>query len=354
MAERLDEHVVGVSNDDDPRLQRDHDVSTRLSTALSGMWARPVSAVIGAFLLLVLTFSVINPDVFPTMANTRNLSLDASVTLILAVGAAFVVISGNLDLSVGSVLVFCGVVAAKVMLAVGGNGWSTTLIGLVVALTCGGAWGLVNGFLVTKARLNSIIVTLGTMGSALGLAFVITDAIDVADVPVVMTDFGNGRTVGVPNLAVVALATTILFGLLLGRTRFGRRTYAIGSNEQAARRAAIPVERHLMLVFCMSGVLAGLAGWLSLARFSTTAMSGHGLDNFNALTGVLLGGVSLFGGAGAMLGVAFGTLIPVVLANGLVISGLQSYWQQVTTGGVLVAAVYLDRLRRERDSGGSL
>jgi ribose transport system permease protein len=308
----------------------------------------PVSAVVAAFVLIVVVFTILQPEFFPTVGNARNVSLDAALTIVLATGAAYVVITGNLDLSIGSVLVFAGVVSAKAMEAVGGQGWAPALLGLAVAVGCGAGWGVLNGLLVTRARLNSIIVTLASMGSALGLAQVITGGQDLLDVPQAMRDFGNGRPAGIPSLVYVALAVILIGGFFLAKTRYGRYTYAIGSNEQAARRAALPVERHVLSVFVISGLLAGLAGWLSLARFSTTAISGHGLDNFNALTGVLLGGVSLFGGAGSMLGVFFGTLIPVVLANGLVISGLQSFWQQVATGGVLLVAVYLDRVRRER------
>jgi ribose transport system permease protein len=307
-----------------------------------------VVGVVAAFLLIVVIFSILQPEYFPVLGNARNISLDASVTLILAAGVTFVLITGNLDLSLGAVLVFSGVTSAWVMQKIGGQGWSTTLIGLVVALTSGAAWGAVNGCLVTRARLNSIIVTLATMGSALGLAQVITDGQDFVNVPVRMTDFGNGRTLGIPNLVYVALAVVVVLGAVLSKTQFGRHTYAIGSNELAARRAALPVGRHVFLVFVMSGTLSGLAGWSSLARFSTTGIGAHSLDSFNALTGTLLGGISLYGGAGVMLGVFFGTLIPVVLANGLVISGLPSFWQQVATGAVLVAAVYLDRVRRER------
>jgi ribose transport system permease protein len=320
---------------------------------LIALWMRPLSAVIAAFVLIVVGFSVLNPEIFPSVANVRNMSLDASITLILAVGAAYVVITGNLDLSIGSVLVFAGVVSAKTMDAVGGSGVLPSVIGLVAALAAGGAWGALNGVLITRARLNSIIVTLASLGSALGLAQVLTGGQDLVDIPQSMSDFGNGRAMGIPNVVFVTAVVVVIGGVVLARTRFGRFTYAIGSSEQAARRAALPVERHLLTVFVISGALAGLAGWLALARFSTTAIGGHSLDTFNALTGVLLGGVSLFGGAGAMLGVFFGTLIPIVLANGLVISGVQSFWQQVVIGGVLVVAVYLDRLRRERADGGT-
>jgi ribose transport system permease protein len=307
-----------------------------------------VSAVAVAFVGLVLIFSLLKPSAFATIPNARNMSLDAAVTMLLAVGTTFVIITAGIDLSIGSVLVFAGVIAAKLMIAVGGNGWGVALIGLVGAVVAGAAWGLVNGLLVTRGRLNPIIVTLASMGAALGLAQVVSSGQDIVDVPGVLTDFGNGRTGGIPNLVIVALVVVAVGGFVLAKTKFGRYTYAIGSSQEAARRAGLRVELHLTLVYVLSGTLAGLAGWLSLARFSTTSLAGHALDTFNAITGVLLGGVSLFGGSGSMLGTFFGTLIPVVLQNGLVIVNTQSYWQQVVTAAVLVLAVSLDRVRRER------
>lgn len=348
MPGQLQEERPPAERVDVKQVAPDETSATSRGVLLMRLTTHPVSAVIAAFVLIVVVFTILQPEFFPTVNNARNVSLDAALTIILATGAAYVVITGNLDLSIGSVLVFAGVVSAKAMETVGGHGWAPALLGLAVAVGCGAGWGALNGLLVTRARLNSIIVTLASMGSALGLAQVITGGQDLLDIPQAMRDFGNGRAVGIPTLVFVALAVIAIGGFFLAKTRYGRYTYAIGSNEQAARRAALPVERHVLSVFVVSGLLAGLAGWLSLARFSTTAISGHGLDSFNALTGVLLGGVSLFGGAGSMLGVFFGTLIPVVLANGLVISGLQSFWQQVATGGVLLVAVYLDRVRRER------
>jgi ribose transport system permease protein len=320
----------------------------RFQRLLLAISLRPVSAVVTAFVITVAIFSVLSPEYFPTLDNARTIALNASVVLVLATSATYVVIAGELDVSVGSVLVFAGVVSAKVMQAVGGNGVGVSLLGLAVALACGLAWGALNGILVTRARLSSIIVTLASLGSALGLARVLSTGQDFVDFPTSMTDFGSGTAFGVSHLVYVAAVVMLIGGVVLSRTRFGRFTKAIGSNVQAARRAGIPVERHVLVIFVLSGMSAGLAGWLSMARFSSTAIASHAQDTFNALTGVLLGGVGLFGGAGAMVGVLFGTLIPVVLDTGLVLVGVQSFWQQVAVGAVLVGAVYVDRLRRER------
>ena len=134
------------------------------------------------------------------------------------------------------------------------------------------------------------------------------------------------------------------------RTRFGLYTYAIGSNEQAARRAGINVERHLVTVYVIAAVCAGLAGYLSLTRFASTTIAGHGTDNLKAITAVVLGGTSLFGGTGTVYGTVAGVFIPVVLAAGLVIVGLPSFWQEVAVGIVLLLAVLVDQLRRSSES----
>ena len=131
-------------------------------------------------------------------------------------------------------------------------------------------------------------------------------------------------------------------------TRFGRYTYAVGSNEEGTRRAGVAVDRHLITVYGLCGLLAGLAGFLSLARFGTTTIGGHSTDNLNAIAAVVIGGTSLFGGVGTMLGTFFGVLIPAVLQNGFIIVGVQPFWQQVAVGAVLIIAVYLDQLRRSR------
>lgn len=314
---------------------------------MKNLAAKPLFAVITGFVTLLVVFSVLDGTTFASVANFRNIALAASVTLVLSVGITYVIVAAGFDLSIGSVLVFSGVVAMKAMIALGGNSWSTALVGLAVALLAGAAWGIMNGALVAWAGLNPIIVTLGSLGAALGLAEVITNGQDLVEVPTAMTSFGNGRLLGIPSVVFVALAVAGMAGLVLAQTRFGRYTYAIGSSKEAASRAGLPVRRHLISVYALSSTMAGLAAWMSLALFSSTNIVGNQLDNLNAATAVLLGGVSLYGGVGTMWGTLFGTFIPVILANGLVIANVQSFWQQVVTGAVLILAVYIDRERRQ-------
>ena len=306
---------------------------------------------IGLILLaLIVAFSIIEPDSFVDSANARNIATDAAVLLVLATGMTYVIITAGIDLSVGGVLVFSGVVSAKAMNAAGGNNWGVILLGLAVALAAGFAWGAINGFLVAKARIPAFVVTLGTLGASLGAALVITGGVDEREVPFkLITTIGTGRAFDqIPWLVIIAFAVAIVFGVILAATRFGRYTYAVGSNEEAARRAGIAVDRHLMKVYALAGTLAGLAGFLSLARFSTTTIGGHDTDNLQAIAAVVIGGTSLFGGIGTMLGSVFGVFIPAVLQNGFVIVGVQPFWQQVAVGAVLIVAVYLDQIRRSR------
>ena len=309
------------------------------------------SAWIGFILVgLIVIFSILSFEEFFAISNGRNIATDAAVLLVLAVGVTFVIITAGIDLSVGSVLVFSGVVAAKAMNELGGESTGVLIAGCVVALAAGCAWGLINGFLVAKANIPAFIVTLGTLGMALGAALLITGGVDERNVPFkLITSIGSGRLFDqIPWLVVIAVAVALVFGIILAQTRFGRYTYAIGSNLEGARRSGVNVDRHLIKVYALAGTLSGLAGYMALARFGTTSISGHSTDNLNAIAAVVIGGTSLFGGIGTILGTVFGVFIPVVLQNGFVIIGIQPFWQQVAVGAVLIGAVYLDQLRRAR------
>jgi ribose transport system permease protein len=315
-------------------------------------WERFVtgsSTWIGLILVaLILAFSALEFESFVSASNARNIATDAAVLLVQATGMTFVIITAGIDLSVGAVAVFSGVVAVKAMNGVGGDNWGTILVGLAIALLAGVAWGSLNGFLVAKARIPPLIVTLGTLGMSLGAALLITGGVDARDVPFKLVDtIGSGRVANqVPYLVIIAFAVALVFGVVLAATRFGRHTYAVGSNEEAARRAGIAVDRHLIKIYALAGTLSGLAGFLSVARFATTTIGGHDTDNLQAIAAVVIGGTSLFGGIGTMLGTVFGVFIPAVLQNGFVIVGVQPFWQQVAVGAVLIAAVYLDQVRR--------
>lgn len=309
--------------------------------------ARPEVMIIAALVVIVAVFVGVRPDAFLSVINLRNMAVEASVMMILAVGMTFVIVTAGIDLSIGAVLVFAGVCSVLTMRWLGPDAAITPYAGLVVALSAGLAWGIINGLLVAYARLTPLIVTLATMGIALGAARLLSGGIDLTGVPrELVNTIGIGRIGNVPIIFIIAILFAAVAGVALHKTRFGIHTFAIGSNTEGASRSGINVKRHLVAVYAISGFCAGLAAYLTLSRFASTTIAGHSLDNLKAITAVVLGGASLFGGTGTLFGTGIGVLIPVVLASGLVIVGLPSFWQEVAVGVVLLAAVLIDQLRR--------
>jgi ribose transport system permease protein len=304
--------------------------------------------IIGVLAVIIIIFSALKLHSFLTVFNIRGIVQDTSILAVLGVGMTFVIITGGIDLSVGSVLVFSGVVADKAMAAMGTQGWGAAIVGALVAIGCGLGWGLLNGFFIARAKVPPLIVTLGSLGMALGLAEVITGGVDLRDVPNVMVnDIGFGNIVWqIPWLAVIAAIVVVLGIVLLHRTRFGMYTYAIGSNPEAGRRSGLNVPGNLIAIYALSGLLAGFAGWLNLAFYQSTTIGGQSTTNLSVIAGVVIGGTSLFGGYGSIFGSIVGLFIPATLQDGFVIIGIQPFWQQVVVGAVLIAAVYVDQQRR--------
>jgi ribose transport system permease protein len=301
-----------------------------------------------ALIILIVFFTVRAPGKFLTLTDASLIGQNAAPLLVMAVGQTFVILTAGIDLSVGSVLVLAGVVTDLYCLHHGGTNasWGVIAAGAVIGVATGCGWGAMQGFLVAKAKVPPLIATLAGFGAASGGAYLITGGADFRAVPSrLVSTIGLGSVAGIPWLIVISFAVVIVFGLILAYTRFGRYTYAIGSSPEASRRAGIGVDRHLIKIYALCGLLAGLAGILSLASFDSTTIAGHANDNLTVITAVVLGGASLFGGRGSMLGTVIGLAISAVLLEGLVIIGINQYWQDVAIGAVLVAAVYLDQFR---------
>jgi ribose transport system permease protein len=329
----VDPTAVVDHHSDEPLLKR--------LTSLQSVW------ILGVLLVIVAFFTITAGDKFLSASNFSLISQNIAVWAVLGVGMTFVIITSGIDLSIGSVLVFSSVVAAKVMAAIGGDGWDVAAIGIVVALVTGTAWGILNGFLVAKAKIPALIVTLGALSVALGLAQVITGGVDIRSVPGALTDFNTyTKILGIPALPFVALVTVIVGGIILHKTKFGRYTFAVGSNELGARRVGINVDRHLIMIYALSGLMAGSGAVLALSQFGTTTIAGQSLTNLNVIAAVVIGGTSIFGGEGSIFGTVVGLFIPAVLQAGFVIIGVEAFWQGVAVGTVLVAAVYVDQSRR--------
>jgi ribose transport system permease protein len=302
-----------------------------------------------ALIVLMAVFTGLAPGKFLTTSDLSLISQGAAPFLVMAVGETFVILTAGIDLSVGFVLVLSGVVAGEYYIHAGGAnaGLGAVWLGVLIGLATGTGYGVLQGFMVAKLKIPPLIATLAGLGGAEGLSYLITGGHDLATVPnKLASSIGQGSLFGVQWLIIISFLVALLFGLILAYTRFGRYTYAIGSNPEAARRVGINVDRYLIGVYALSGLMAGLAGIMNLAYFSTTTISGHPLDNLTVITAVVLGGASLFGGRGSILGTFIGVFIPEMLAAGLIIIGVNQYWQYILTGVVLAAAVYLDQFRR--------
>jgi ribose transport system permease protein len=305
---------------------------------------------------LLAFFTITTPaGTFLTYDNFRDIVLNTTEILVLAAGVTFILIAAGIDLSVGAVVVFCSVIAAKTLGYTSGDpdaGYPNALLGasiaLPVTLASGAAWGLFNGTAIVKLKVPPFIVTLGTLGMALGLAEIISGGFNLASVPPqLQRTFIRGGLFGeIPWPVVVTALIVGALWIVLARTRFGLHTYALGSNREALRRAGVSVDRHTIALYTLLGLLAGVVACMDVVRFSSASLAAHQLDNLNAIAAVVIGGTSLFGGRGRMSGTVVGAFIPAVLRNGFIIMGVEAFWQNVVVGAVLIIAVYIDQLRR--------
>jgi ribose transport system permease protein len=282
-----------------------------------------------------------------------------AILTVVSVGTTFVIATAGVDLSIPSGIVLGEVFAVKFlhMISVGSgtavdiDGTQThtwySLFALCGSLLAGLALGLVNGIAVGYMRIPALLATLGTLGAGLGIALLLQNGVNTATYALDPVSSGHAIP-SVPNLITIAALAVIVSAVMLNHSVFGRHTLAIGSNEEAARRVGIKVERHLVKVYALGGAMSGLAGFLSVSYFTTTSVSGHSTDNLHAITAVAIGGTSLFGGVATIIGSVIGVWIPAVLQNGFVIIGVQPYWQDVAVGFVLILAVWGDQLRRGR------
>jgi ribose transport system permease protein len=313
---------------------------------------------------IAVIFGVVTPgNSFVKPENLLAIGLNASMIMLLAVGMTFLIGAGHLDLSVGYSLILASVLGAKTMVALGGtplevqtgaypNLGIALAAGIAVSILSGAGIGLLNGLLVTRLRLSSFIVTLATSGIAYGIALVLTSAANIAYIPdQLQADFGGAKLAGViPFPLILALLVSGLLWLVLRQTRFGMRTLAIGSSRDAAQRAGIDVNGHTLRLFLMMGVLVGIAAIVDISRNANTNISGHQTDNLQAIAATVIGGTSLFGGVASIGGTLLGTLIPVMLQNGLVQMNTNPFYQYALVGVILILAVYFDQRRRERST----
>ena len=304
-----------------------------------GIW---LVLLVEVLLLTVLTSSFGGPNLFEsTFLNYSNLSQvirALSFIAIMVVGQSAVIITGGIDLGVGSVLGLSGVVTA-VLLNLGFSVASAMASGMLVGFLC----GLANAVVITKAKLPPFIVTLGMMSIARGLAFAITGGETIRNLPPDFLVIGQGELLAVPTPIIVMVLFAAAVGVFLKYTPWGRYSYAIGGNEEAATYSGVKVANVKILVYSLCGFSAGVAGVLFTSRFGvgqSTAGLGYELD---VIAAAVIGGISLSGGRGTILGAMIGSLLMGILRNGLVLLEVSAYWQQVAIGVVIIAAVVLDR-----------
>jgi ribose transport system permease protein len=297
------------------------------------------------FLTLIVLFVSLTfaSPYFLTNTNLSSVVRQTAVINIMALGMTLIIICGGIDLSVGAILAMGGLLGAMAM-----ERGASIPVGIGVGIITGSFWGFANGFLTTRLRIAPFIVTLGTLGIVRGLTLIISNGLPVHQLPAGFSFLGEGTVLGVPFVLWILLLCAVCVHLILEHTRLGRYAFAIGSNEDAAFYAGIPVAFHTTAVYAIGGLLTGLAGMIEASRLMTgqpTAGQGYELQ---AIAAVVIGGGSLRGGEGSVIGTLVGAFIMGLLANGSDLLGISPYLQQAIIGAVIILAVTVDELRKRR------
>jgi ribose transport system permease protein len=307
---------------------------------------------IDAALVVLFTAVSIN-HTFISAGNIKNLMLDSGEGLLLGVAIAFLLGAGEFDISLGANLIFSSVVSGMLAQKVAGAGIGVVFaVGIAAAIASGMVVGAVNAFIVTRLKVNSLIATLAMLGVVSGVAYIVSGGTDIVGLPAVLqNNFGVAALLGIPAPFLLAFLAWVIAAIVLRRTAFGLHLLAMGSSRAAAERAGLDTRRKLLLLFIAAGALAGMAGFIDITRFGATNIAGHTEDSLSAITAAVIGGTMLEGGVVSMTGLLGGVVLAVILANGLVVINVSAYYQLIVVGVILIAAVWLDQLRRS--GGGS-
>ena len=297
---------------------------------------------IGAIIVVFILFTAINPN-YLTWTNFVNLLVAASLVGIVAVGHPYLIIAGQNDLSPGSLCAFCGVAVALFLQ------WGLPIpVAILLTLCCGVLCGLFNAWMVNCIKLEAFIATLVTQTMVRGFAQLICDGRPVAISNQSFIKIGTARFLSIPVSVWITIIAFIVFGFILARTRFGRSIYAIGGSAEAARLAGLNPRRIVTISFIIIGVLTALGGVVFAARMNAGQPSANVNLEFDAITAVILGGVSFAGGVGSMFGTVLGVLLIQAFGTGLIMVNVPSFWQSVAKGALLLAALTFDYIRKER------
>lgn len=318
------------------------EVAGRLRRSMSTTSARKTAINLLALGIICLVLTLLSPR-FLTPDNFWNVLRQISAVLIAGTAVTMLMVSGGLDLSVGGVLALSGVTAALL------SDQLPLPLAFLMATLVGAGVGLLNGFLAVVVGINAVIATLGTMYVSRGTALLISNGVPVFDVPADFKWLGTGYLGPAPIPVVAAVVCLVVFTILERRTLLGRYSVAVGSNPGAAQLSGVPLDRTRFILYVLSGAMAGLAGCVWASRINSGLSTvGVGFE-FDVIVATLLGGTSLLGGQGTVMGMAIGAVIVGVLNNGLNLLGVQSFWQTVALGTILVLAVGLDATLRRED-----
>lgn len=297
--------------------------------------------ILAGLLLLIVVYSCLSKN-FATSTNFFNIVRQIAINLYLACGMTYVILLGGIDLSVGSVIAVTGCVSAGMITW---HGWPV-YAGILVGILCGALIGCINGFIVSKTTIPAFIVTLATMNIGRGIARVYTGAKTIAVLEDDYTFWGAGTILGIPIQLYLIIAVIIVSSFILNRTSLGRHLYAVGGNRTAAEYSGIKVGRVTFFAFLFSSLLAACAGVLTVGRtFTATMILGDGAE-MDAIAAVVLGGTSMSGGKGMISGTVIGAIVIGVLKNGMNLLGIDSSWQYIVQGIVILLAVYIDFVKQ--------
>jgi rhamnose transport system permease protein len=317
-----------------------------LGDRLAALLKARETGILLAFLLFLAITTAINPKFLFSSLGWRDLTLTPAILVCLAVGQAVVIITRNVDLSVGSILALTAYLTGRLFLDTG----LPIVVVAVLAIAAGTALGLVNGLLVAFAKVPALVITLGTLYVYRGvmLEWAGSNRINASDIPHSFLDFGTASFLGIPNLAWISFVVLAMAVYLMRSSRSGRELYAIGSDPDAAILYGLRAKRRILLAFATSGALAGLAGVLYVARYGTIS-SGAGLGlELEAVGAAVIGGVAIFGGSGTVLGAAIGAYLLTTIDRGLPVLGIPDFWQRAVVGALIIGAIVLDKVLSQR------
>lgn len=326
-------------------LQTDKKNQDKLGTIVKYLFARRESGLFLLLLVMCIGMSIVKPDTFFTSDNMVNILRQVSIIAIIAIGQTFIMISGGIDLSIGYNLALCGIVMAYFIKS-GLDPFLSIMLGIVTGLLV----GYLNGQFITKLKLPPFIVTLGMANITRGIIYVITKGFSIQVTDPFIIDVGNGSIASIPILSIIMFVLVIVGAYLLDSTVFGTKVKAIGGNETAARLSGIKVNRHKIVVYTLTGLLAAIGGLIMVGRLYAGNPNAGANFEMDSIAATIVGGTSLAGGEGTIIGALIGALLLGVVKTSLVLLNVNMYWQTVAVGSIIIAVCAIDEITRKKSN----